>query len=86
MKTFALSILLLATIGAGTASAAELCQVPETEWQPKEALEQKLQAEGWKVKKVKVDEGCYEVYGTDASGARMEVYFNPKTFDVVKAD
>ncbi|WP_374367134.1 PepSY domain-containing protein [Dongia sp.] len=86
MKKFALSLILLTTLGAGAASAAELCQVPEAEWQPKEALEQKLQADGWTIKKVKIDEGCYEVYGTNAKGEKQEVYFNPKTFDVVKAD
>ncbi len=86
MKKFALSLILLTTLGAGAASAAELCQVPEAEWQPKEALEQKLQADGWSIKKVKIDEGCYEVYGTNATGEKQEVYFNPKTFDVVKAD
>ena len=73
------------TLGAGTAAAGDLCSVPEAEWQPKEALQQKLEAEGWKIKKVKIDEGCYEVYGTDASGARMESYFDPKTFVVVKS-
>ena len=77
---------LVATVlGAGSAAAADLCSVPEAEWQPKEALQQKLEAEGWKIKKVKLDEGCYEVYGTDASGARMESYFDPKTFAVVKS-
>jgi len=77
---------LVATVlGAGSAAAADLCSVPEAEWQPKEALQQKLEAEGWKIKKVKIDEGCYEVYGTDASGTRMESYFDPKTFAVVKS-
>ena len=86
MKKFSLSLLVLTVFGAGAASAADLCHVPEAEWQPKESLEQKLQADGWTVKKIKVDEGCYEAYGTDAKGNRMEVYFDPKTFDVVKSD
>ena len=62
-----------------------LGSVPKAEWQPKEALQQKLEGEGWKVKKLKIDDGCYEVYGTDAQGKRMEVYFDPKTFATVKS-
>lgn len=85
MKRLFLSAILFATVGIGTAVAEDMCNVPQAEWQPQEALQQKLEAEGWKIKKVKIDEGCYEVYGTDASGARMESYFDPKTFVVVKA-
>lgn len=75
----------LAAAASGTALASDKCGVPQAEWQPQQALQQKLEGEGWKVKKVKVDDGCYEVYGTDAQGKRMEVYFDPKTFAVVKS-
>lgn len=86
MKKLVLSIALLSVIGAGAARAEDLCKVPDAEWQPKEALEQMLKNEGWTVKKIKIDDGCYEVYGTDAKGSRMETYFNPKTFEVLKQD
>ena len=43
----------------------------------------KLKAEGWDVRKVKIDNGCYEVYGFDGKGQRREAYFNPKTFELV---
>ncbi len=39
--------------------------------------------EGWRVRKVKVENGCYEVYGFDAKGERVEVFFDPKTFERV---
>lgn len=86
MKRMMISLALLTTLGSGIAVAEDLCHAPEAEWQPKDALAQKLQAEGWTVKSVKVDDGCYEVYGTNAKGDRMETYFDPKTFDIVKAD
>jgi hypothetical protein len=85
MKRLLLSAALLASFGIGTAAAEDMCNVPQAEWQPKEVLQQKLEAEGWTIKKVKIDDGCYEVYGTDATGARMESYFDPKTFAVVKS-
>ena len=33
--------------------------------------------------RVKVDDGCYEVYGTDAKGQRAEAYFDPKSLEQV---
>ncbi|MEO3427290.1 PepSY domain-containing protein [Pelagibius sp. CAU 1746] len=87
MKSMVISAALaaaVATLASGAAVASDKCSVPKADWQPQEALQQKLEGEGWKVKKVKVDDGCYEVYGTDAEGKRMEVYFDPKTFAVVK--
>jgi len=34
----------------------------------------------WRVRQVKNFNGCYEVYGFDASGRRVEAFFHPKTF------
>ena len=89
MKSIVLSTALAAalavSLGAGAASASDKCNVPQAEWQPKEALQKKLEGEGWKIKKIKVDDGCYEVYGIDGAGKRMETYFDPKSFAVVKA-
>jgi len=78
--TLSLAAGLSAALSSGAAMASDKCKVPQAEWQPKEALQQKLEGEGWKIKKLKVDDGCYEVYGTDAEGKRKEVYFDPKTF------
>ena len=87
MKRFALSLLIASIAGIGTAAAEDdTCNVPQAEWQPQQALQQKLEAEGWTIKNIKIDEGCYEVYGTDAAGKRMETYFDPKTFAVMKED
>jgi len=81
----ALAATLALPLAAGAALASDKCSVPQAEWQPQEALQQKLESDGWKIKKIKVDDGCYEVYGTDGAGKRMEAYFDPKTFAVVKA-
>jgi hypothetical protein len=78
-----LALFTLAVSGAAFAGS-DKCNVPKDQWQPIAALEKKLTTEGWKIKKAKVDDGCYEVYGTDANGKRVEQYFNPKTFEMVK--
>ena len=57
--------------------------LPKEEMKPQMDLQRKLTSEGWKVRQVKNFNGCYEVYGFDASGKRVEAFFNPKTFDKV---
>jgi hypothetical protein len=59
------------------------CDVPKEEWKPQLDLQKKLVSEGWRVRRVKVDNGCYEVYGFNEKGGRAEVYFNPKTFEKI---
>ncbi|MGG7517686.1 PepSY domain-containing protein [Allorhizobium undicola] len=68
------------TLLSGAAFAAEKCSVPTAQWQPREALKTKLEGEGWKVRTVKTEDGCYEVYAFDAKGKKVEAYFNPQTF------
>ena len=83
MKRILLTTAILSVAGAGAALASERCSAPMSEWQPREALQKKLEAEGWKVHRVKTDDGCYEVRGTNEKGAHLEALFNPKTFEAV---
>jgi hypothetical protein len=85
MKIIRLAMMLaLGTIGAGTAAAGDRCNVPAAEWQSLEALQHKLEADGWTVSRTKIEDGCYEAYATDNEGRRVEAYFDPKTFEIVK--
>ena len=85
VRRMSLLSIVLAVVGAATvAHASDLCKVPKDEWQSKEALQEKLEGKGWKVSRIKVDDGCFEAYAKDAEGRRVEAYFNPKTFEVVK--
>lgn len=84
------SLIAMACLGSLLASSPSFahgefkCDVPQSEWGKQMDLQRKLLDEGWKkVRQVKVDNGCYEVYGFDANGKRAEVYFNPKTFEKV---
>ncbi|MBS0454314.1 MAG: PepSY domain-containing protein [Proteobacteria bacterium] len=78
-------------ITAGGAASAQTVEhdkvrcepMAKEEMKPQMDLQRKLTSEGWKVRQVKNFNGCYEVYGFDASGKRVEAFFNPKTFDKV---
>ena len=79
----ALSVLSLAI--AGPAFAAGKCSdAPQAKWQPQATLESKLKADGYAIKQVKVEKGCYEVYATDKAGKRANMAFNAET--LVQAD
>jgi len=83
MKTIVLPILVLAA-AVGPALAGEKCDVPVAEWQPRERLESKLEADGWHVRSIKARDGCYEAVAIDANGSPVQAVFDPKTFERLK--
>lgn len=56
---------------------------PRDTWQPQEKLEKMLTEKGWKIRRIKEDGGCYEVYALNEKGERVEAYFHPKTLEFV---
>jgi hypothetical protein len=84
MKTLTLATAaLLALAGSTAAFAVPTCNVDKAEWQTEQALRDKLVAQKWTIKNIKIDNGCYEVYGKNDKGERVEIYFNPKTLEPV---
>ena len=71
---------------SGSALADDDCDDPVAGWQPRENLRQKLEAEGWQVFRIKVDDGCYEVKGRDSNGHRVEAEYSPATFELRKIE
>lgn len=68
------------------AFASDICHVAKSDWRPVEELKSELEAKGWTVSNVKEDDGCYEVYGKDADGQRVEIFFDPATFEQMGSD
>lgn len=62
----------------------DMCNVPMDKWQPRENLQAQLEAQGWQVKRITTDDGCYEVYAITKDGKRVEVYFNPESLRPVR--
>ena len=84
MRTPLLALMMAAL--AFPALAADGCDVPQSDWRPVEALTADLTAKGWTVSNVKTEDGCYEVYGHDQDGKRVEIFFDPATFEAVGSD
>jgi hypothetical protein len=67
--------------GITTAMADEGCSVPMSNWQPREAVQRMAQKQGWTVRRIKIDDGCYKIDGRDASGRAVEVTVDPATLE-----
>ena len=71
MKSLFALALVAVVAAAGPAFAEGKCATgSKSKWQPKAALEAQLQDDGYKVRQIKVEGGCYEVYATDKDGKR----------------
>ena len=82
MKVFSAALTVLIVAAAGPAFAQGKCATgPKSKWQPRSALESQLQADGYKVRQIKVEGGCYEVYATDKAGKRANMAYNAQTLE-----
>lgn len=80
-------ILSLALLLVGTPLLADDdCDDPVANWQPRENLRQKLEGEGWRVYRIKVDDGCYEVKGVAPQGFRAEASFAPASLKLMELE
>jgi len=69
----------LLPLGAG-ATGIHQCEATEkSDWLSKAEMTEQLETMGWSVRFVKEDGGCWEVYGTNPDGQRVEGYFHPVT-------
>ena len=86
-KTVLAVAVLLSPLGAGLALADEDdCRTTMSEWQPREAVVATAEGFGWQVRRVKVDDGCYEVSGRDADGNDVEATLDPGTLALVRLE
>ena len=78
--------LLALTLGAAAlpAWAGDDCDVPIQRWQSREAVRQMAAQQGWQIQRLKIDDGCYEIRGTDTQGRRFKAKIDPETLKVVK--
>ena len=76
-------------VGAtGSAWARPRCgdAVERTSWLSESEMKSRIMGTGYRIDVFKVTaEGCYEIYGRDQSGMRIEVYYHPVTGEVVRS-
>ncbi len=76
-------------LSAATVSAfagAKCDKHPANEQIPPEKFQQQLKEQGYTIQKFKTDDNCYEIYGTNKEGQKVEIYFDTKTGQPVKTE
>lgn len=85
MKNFALVFSVLSAFACVTYAGPDCTKEPKEKWQNQDTFKQNLVNEGYKIKVFKVTSGnCYEIYGHDKAGKKVEIYFNPVDGSKVK--
>jgi hypothetical protein len=82
-----LSLVLLLSLMVFNAEAAVTCKAyPSSEWSKQQDLEQALTDEGYTIKELKIDHHCYEMYGKNKQGKKVEIYFDMKSLAIIAAE
>ncbi|PIP89036.1 MAG: hypothetical protein COW01_15740 [Bdellovibrionales bacterium CG12_big_fil_rev_8_21_14_0_65_38_15] len=58
---------------------------PKSEWMSESDFKARMEKEGYQISKFKQPGTCYEIYGKNPQGKKVEVYFNPVNAEVVKS-
>jgi hypothetical protein len=84
MKKYAFAVLAVSSLAyAGPAFASDICNAHDkAEWLSKDEITQKVTALGYEVRKVKEEDGCWEVKGKK-DGRLIEAYFDPVSAELV---
>lgn len=71
---------------SGSALAGPTCTTePKEKWLSESAMKAKIAELGYSFKVFKVTTGnCYEIYGRNEDGQRVEIYFHPISGSVVE--
>ena len=65
---------------SATAFAGPTCNVPQDKWMKEADFKTMIEGQGYKIKTFKASKAkCYEIYGTDKAGKKVEIYFDPST-------
>lgn len=84
MKRALIATTLVLTVLA--AQAGPKCDVPKDRWMSEADFKAKMAADGYQVKTFKVSKGqCYEIYGFDKAGKKVEIYFDPATAAILES-
>ncbi|MDM0109246.1 PepSY domain-containing protein [Variovorax sp. J22R24] len=88
MKQFIFAVAVgLLTFAAAPAFAKANCKAhPKSEWMSEAEAKAKIEAQGYTIAKFKVDGNCYEIYGRNKAGKKVEIYYDAKTLEPVKSE
>ena len=87
MKRKILTAAMIAPMLAVSASAAtHECFVPMKDWRNRVEVIRYAEAQGWVVQRVRIDDGCYELFAVSSEGFDIEVRINPASLEILSIE
>jgi hypothetical protein len=83
---FALSLSLVGVVSTPVFAKANCKAYPKAEWMKEADAKARIEAQGYTISKFKVDGNCYEIYGRNKAGKKVEIYYDAKTLEPVKSE
>lgn len=78
------TLLFFVAAGSCVARADDDCHVSMDQWQPREVVQTLATSRGWTVTRIKIDDSCCEVRGSDETGKVLKAKIDPATLAIVK--
>ena len=82
--TIVLAFSMSLALVTNSALAEQECRDPIADWQPREVLKKLLEEQGWMVRRIRIDDGCYQVRALDAQGRRIEATYSPASLTLLE--
>ncbi len=73
----------IAVAGPAMAAGKGCSTAPKSAWKSQATLKSALKKEGLKVRRIKEEGGCYEVYAMNGHGKRVNAAYNAETLKKV---
>lgn len=73
-----------AVLSANAVAAPECTTAPQDQWMSQDKMKQQILDQSYTIKVFKISGNCYEIYGKDKDGKKVEIYFDPTDGRIVK--
>ena len=71
---------------AGCSEGPNCTSEPQSSWISEAEMKSRVASLGYEVNEFKISGSCYEIYGWDRDGRKVEVYFDPVNGTVFKSE
>ena len=86
MNRYVLAAACLAFAPTAALAGANCKANPKADWMSEADAKTKIGAMGYAINVFKVDGNCYEIYGRNKEGKKVEIYYDAKTLEPVKSE
>jgi hypothetical protein len=86
MMRIAIAAAMTLCVPLSALAKADCKAYPKAEWMSEADAKAKIESQGYTINKFKVDGNCYEIYGKNKEGKKVEIYYDAKTLEPVKSE